>query len=67
MDNSQLKQAALKKYLTQQTGESNSEVAIASQKTVLEAIVAAENAFPAWRDTPVIKRARVMFKFKEFT
>ena len=45
------------------TGESNSEVAIASQKTVLEAIVAAENAFPAWRDTPVIKRARVMFKF----
>lgn len=47
------------------TGESNSEVAIASQRTVLDAIAAAENAFPAWRDTPVIKRARVMFKFKE--
>jgi malonate-semialdehyde dehydrogenase (acetylating)/methylmalonate-semialdehyde dehydrogenase len=30
-----------------------------------EAIAAAQAAFPEWRDTPVIKRARVMFKFKE--
>ncbi|EXE88961.1 methylmalonate-semialdehyde dehydrogenase [Acinetobacter baumannii 532279] len=47
------------------TGEVSKEVAIASKATVEEAISAAEKAFPAWRDTPVIKRARVMFKFKE--
>ncbi len=47
------------------TGEVTKEVALASVKTVTEAIDAAEAAFPAWRDTPVLKRARVMFKFKE--
>ncbi|MFU8928067.1 CoA-acylating methylmalonate-semialdehyde dehydrogenase [Acinetobacter puyangensis] len=47
------------------TGEVSKYVAIASQATVEEAIAAAQAAFPAWRDTPVIKRARVMFKFKE--
>jgi len=30
-----------------------------------KAIEAAAAAFPAWRDTPVAKRARVMFRFKE--
>ncbi|WP_010113979.1 CoA-acylating methylmalonate-semialdehyde dehydrogenase [Acinetobacter sp. P8-3-8] len=47
------------------TGEQCRQVAIASKATVEQAIAAAEAAFPAWRDTPVIKRARVMFKFKE--
>lgn len=47
------------------TGEKSKEVAIASAATVNQAIAAAEAAFPAWRDTPPIKRARVMFKFKE--
>lgn len=47
------------------TGEISKEVAIASKQTVEKAIAAATEAFPAWRDTPVIKRARVMFKFKE--
>lgn len=47
------------------TGEQSRQVAIASKATVEQAIAAAEAAFPAWRDTPVIKRARVMFKFKE--
>lgn len=47
------------------TGEHSKEVAIASKTTVEHAIAAAEAAFPEWRDTPVIKRARVMFKFKE--
>ena len=47
------------------TGEQSKQVAIASKATVELAIAAAEAAFPAWRDTPVIKRARVMFKFKE--
>ncbi|MEB3754778.1 CoA-acylating methylmalonate-semialdehyde dehydrogenase [Acinetobacter sp. MD2(2019)] len=47
------------------TGEISKHVAIASKQTVEIAIAAAHAAFPAWRDTPVIKRARVMFKFKE--
>ena len=47
------------------TGEQSKQVAIAGKATVELAIAAAEAAFPEWRDTPVIKRARVMFKFKE--
>jgi malonate-semialdehyde dehydrogenase (acetylating)/methylmalonate-semialdehyde dehydrogenase len=47
------------------TGESSTTVAIASKQTVEQAIAAAEEAFPAWRNTPSIKRARVMFRFKE--
>ena len=47
------------------TGASDNEVAIASKQTVEQAIAAAEAAFPEWRNTPVLKRARVMFKFKE--
>lgn len=47
------------------TGASDNDVAIASKQTVEQAIAAAEAAFPHWRNTPVLKRARVMFKFKE--
>lgn len=47
------------------TGEISKEVEIADVQTVNEAVQVAEQAFPAWRDTPVIKRARVMFKFKQ--
>ena len=47
------------------TGESDKQVALASKTTVEQAIAAAEAAFPAWRNTPPIKRARVMFRFKE--
>lgn len=47
------------------TGEIIRQVALASAQTVDCAIAAAEAAFPAWRDTPPIKRARVMFRFKE--
>jgi malonate-semialdehyde dehydrogenase (acetylating)/methylmalonate-semialdehyde dehydrogenase len=47
------------------TGESYKQVALASKATVQQAIAAAEAAFPAWRNTPPIKRARVMFRFKE--
>lgn len=46
-------------------GTSENDVAIATQKTVEDAIRAAALAFPEWRNTPVLKRARVMFKFKE--
>jgi malonate-semialdehyde dehydrogenase (acetylating)/methylmalonate-semialdehyde dehydrogenase len=47
------------------TGKLTRHVAMASRQTVEEAIAAAEAAFPAWRDTPPIKRARIMFRFKQ--
>ena len=47
------------------TGAVSKQVALASKETVEEAIAAAQAAFPAWRDTPPLKRARVLFRFKE--
>lgn len=47
------------------TGQPAKEVALAPAATVEDAIAAAQAAFPEWRDTPAIKRARVMFRFKE--
>ena len=47
------------------TGKVVRQVALASKATVEEAIAAAEAAFPAWRNTPVAKRVRIMFRFKE--
>ena len=46
------------------TGEAEKLVLLASKATVNDAIVIAQNAFVEWRNTPVSKRARVMFKFK---
>ena len=46
------------------TGEVSRHVAMASKATVEEAIAAAESAFPAWRNTPPAKRAKIMFRFK---
>lgn len=47
------------------TGKAEKKVALASKVTVEKAITAAQAAYPAWRNTPPIKRARVMFRFKE--
>ena len=47
------------------TGQVVRQVALAGRETVESAIAAAEAAFPAWRDTPPLKRARIMFRFKE--
>ena len=47
------------------TGQVARQVALAGKSTVEEAIAAAEAAYPAWRDTPPLKRARIMFRFKE--
>ena len=47
------------------TGEQPSRVALGSKKDVEHAIASAHAAFPAWSRTPAIRRARVMFKFKE--
>ena len=47
------------------TGETPRQVALASRATVERAIAAAEVAFPAWRETPPLKRAQVMFRYKQ--
>ncbi len=46
------------------TGKEIAQVALASQQTVEQAIAAAEQAFPAWRNTPPLKRARILSRFK---
>ena len=47
------------------TGASSLNVQLADVATVQAAIANAEAAFPAWRNTPPLKRARVMSKLKE--
>ncbi|MDP5031671.1 MAG: CoA-acylating methylmalonate-semialdehyde dehydrogenase [Paraglaciecola sp.] len=47
------------------TGEIANSVLLASKQTLDQAITSAQAAFPGWRNTPVIKRARIMFKFKQ--
>jgi malonate-semialdehyde dehydrogenase (acetylating)/methylmalonate-semialdehyde dehydrogenase len=47
------------------TGAVTGQVALASSVDVDAAVAAAKAAFPAWADTPPIRRARVMFKFLE--
>ena len=42
-----------------------SRVALASEAEVGAAVAAARAAFPGWAATPALKRARVLFKFKE--
>ena len=46
------------------TGKVTKQVAMASRETVAEAITAAAAAFPAWRNTPPAKRAKILFRFK---
>ena len=47
------------------TGQVVRQVALAETETVTSAIAAAEAAFPEWRETTPLSRARVMFRFKE--
>ncbi len=47
------------------TGEESGQVVLASPQDVSSAVNAAQAAFPAWADTPPIRRARVMFRFLE--
>ena len=46
------------------TGVSSTRVLLADKATVEQAIASAQAAFPAWRNTPPLKRARVMSKLK---
>ena len=47
------------------TGAVARQVAMASRQTVEAAVAAAAQAFPAWRNTPPAKRARIMFRYKQ--
>ena len=45
------------------TGQVTKRVCFANDKTIDEAVKAAAAAFPEWRDTPPLRRARVMQEF----
>jgi malonate-semialdehyde dehydrogenase (acetylating)/methylmalonate-semialdehyde dehydrogenase len=47
------------------TGEVTGLVRLADAATVDAAVQAAKKSFPAWADTPALRRARVLFRFKE--
>ena len=47
------------------TGQVARQVSLASTQTVQQAVHAAEQAFPAWRDVTPLRRARIMFRFKQ--
>ncbi|GAB2846051.1 CoA-acylating methylmalonate-semialdehyde dehydrogenase [Pseudoduganella ginsengisoli] len=47
------------------TGKAEKSVLLADQRTVEAAIASAQAAFPAWRNTPPLKRARVMSNLKQ--
>jgi len=47
------------------TGAVTGRVNLANTQDVDQAVAAAQAAFPAWADTPPLRRARVMFKFLE--
>jgi malonate-semialdehyde dehydrogenase (acetylating) / methylmalonate-semialdehyde dehydrogenase len=47
------------------TGAVTGQVALADSAVVDAAVAAAQAAFPAWSDTPPLRRSRVMFKFLE--
>ncbi len=46
-------------------GKAEKRVLLADKTTVEQAIASAQSAYPAWRATPPLKRARVMSKLKE--
>ena len=47
------------------TGAVGGRVCLAGAETVDAAVAAAKAAFPAWSETPPLRRARILFKFKE--
>lgn len=52
--------------LVQATQEVVSRVPLCTASELNEAVSAAKEAFPKWRNTPVPMRARVMLKLQEF-
>jgi malonate-semialdehyde dehydrogenase (acetylating)/methylmalonate-semialdehyde dehydrogenase len=46
-------------------GQPCAEVVMASESDVAAAIQSARDAYPAWSRTPILKRVRIMFRFRE--
>jgi malonate-semialdehyde dehydrogenase (acetylating)/methylmalonate-semialdehyde dehydrogenase len=47
------------------TGEVCAQVSMATPTTIQQALSAASQAYPAWRNTPPAARARIMYRFKQ--
>jgi len=47
------------------TGQVIARAPMSSTQETQQAVQAAADALPAWRDTPVVERARVMFKYRD--
>lgn len=46
-------------------GQVSKQVSLADKATVESAIEAADNVFQTWRDTPPLKRSKIMFRYKQ--
>ena len=58
-------QARFQDVFNPATGAVTGRVALAGTAEVNAAVASAQAAFPAWADTPPIRRARIMFKYLE--
>ena len=47
------------------TGEITARVPLCNEADIDTAVAAAQAAFPAWRDTPPLRRARILMKYRE--
>lgn len=47
------------------TGEIQAEIPNCSSQEVAHTIACAKRAFPAWRDTPVMKRVQILYRFRD--
>ena len=66
--NGQWVESATEKYtpvFNPSTGEILAEAPCCTRDEVAEAIAAAKAAYPAWRDTPPIKRAQILYRVRE--
>ena len=52
-------------HLNPSTGELLAKVPAGDKKIVDDAVSSAKKAFEKWADTPVVKRAQIMFRYKE--
>src|SRR5688572_75533 len=57
-------QAARSPVFNPSLGEVIAELPLGGAREVDAAVSSAHDAFPAWADTPVVERARVMFRYR---
>ena len=61
----QSRSARIQPVFNPATGEQSASLPLSTLDEINAAVAAAKSAFPAWSDMPPMKRARVMFRFKE--